>query len=407
MKMNKIERELVAKAIYEQRKEKDYNKAFQTKNKGDVWKNYQKTSIGKIHRKVVLAGQLEEVYRKAFNTPIVGNAEEIEITNSISELAKKITISDRVLDLKNMFFNYSEDRTLKEVKKKELSKDLTVDYAEFFDCVLASYGSKVHKIYIVTKANKEYVENNLRVVFIHRNTKLWSLDYPFVDKDCFFNTGNNMYSFMFTISNLQEIITGNEKELKLSHPYSWLTKQLLKAYTVDGEEMLYTQEFFDKIIFGIRNENCYKFQIKLSNVLRNAKDNPWDESKPTPVIWFDKHSSAISKFSFTRNILIDSCYMDLVKLGLVKGLDLLTGSTSTPAKRVKPASCWDIVRHGSELKLEKVKDSTSIIEDYAGEFKCCFPAFVKTSAKRDNSCTIKDTVDFIEPQEYQRKFRIK
>ena len=407
MKMNKAERELVAKAFHEQKKNKDYNKAFQTKCKYDVWKNYVKSSIGRVHKKVVLMGPLEEVYRKAFKAEMPEVEKPAVVVTSIADLAKKLANSDRALDLKNQFYNFSEDKTLKEVKKKELSKETTEDYAEFFDRVLASYGSRVHKIYIITKANKEYTENNLRVVFVHNNNKIWSLDYPFVDKDCFFSSNDNMYAFMFTIGNLEDVIAGNTDTLELLHPYTWLTKQLLKAYTIDGEEILYTQEFFNKIIYGIRNENCYKFQMKLMGILRNAKENPWEQTKATPVVWFDKHSSAISKFSFTRNILIDSCYADLVKLGLIKGLDLLTGSTSTPAKRVKPASCWDIVRHGSELKLEKVKDSTSIIEDYAGEFKCSFPAFVKTSAKRDNSCTIKDTVDFIEPQQYQRKFILK
>lgn len=406
MELKRNEMELIGLAIDTQKKEKDYSKAFQTKGKSDVWKNYEKTSLGKVHKKVTLLGALEEVYRKAFDTKITSEKVIVE-DGSIKSVAKELSNANRSLELKNVFYNYNNDRTLKEVSVKEVSFDTFKDYSQFFDKVFAVYGSNVSKIQIVNKANKEYQETSLRVIFTHKNNKIWSLDYPFINKDGFFNSGNNIYAFMFTIENMKEIISGENKELKLEHPYVWLSKQLLKAYTLDGDEILYTEEIFNKIIFGSRRENNYKLQMKLVSALRNAKENPWEEKNATPVVWFDKFSSAISKFSYTRNILIDSCYADLVKIGLIQGLDLLTGSTSTPAKRVKPASCWDIKRHGADLVLERVKDHTSIIEDYAGEFKCSFPAFVKTSAKRDNSCTIKDTVDFIEPQQYQRKFILK
>lgn len=407
MMLKQLEKELIAKAIYTQRKEKDYSKAFQTKNKSDVWKNYENTSLGKVHKKVVLLGSIEEIYRKAYETPISYIDKGIVNNSDIKSIAKELSNANRALELKNVFYNYQNDRTLKEISIKTISKKLFDSYSQFFNKVFAPYGSVVSKIQIVEKANAEYNESSLRVIFTHKNVKIWSLDYPFINKDGFFNSGNNIYAFMFTIENMKEIISGETKELKLEHPYVWLSKQLLKAYSLDGEEVLYTEDIFDKIINGSRRENNYKLQLKLVSALRNAKDNPWEEKNATPVVWFDKHSSSISKFSFTRNILIDSCYTDLVKIGLIEGLDLLTGSTSTPAKRVKPASCWDIVRHGADLVLERVKDHTSVIEDYAGEFKCSFPAFVKTSAKRDNSCTIKDTVNFTNPQTYQRKFIIK
>lgn len=407
MNLKQLEKELIAEAIFTQRKEKEYSKAFQTKNKSDVWQNYESTSLGKVHKKVLLLGTIEDIYRKAYDTKIIGTDKEIVVNANIKSIAKELSNANRTLELKNVFYNYNNDKTLKEIRVKTISKELFDSYSQFFNKAFDSYGSVVSKIQIVNKANKEYQETSLRVIFTHKNTKIWSIDYPFINKDCFFISGNNYYAFMFTIENMKDIIAGETKQLKLEHPYTWLSKQLLKAYSLDGEEVLYTEDMFDKIIFGSRRENNYKLQMKLVSALRNAKDNPWEEKNATPVVWFDKFSSAISKFSYTRNILIDSCYADLVKIGLIQGLDLLTGSTSTPAKRVKPASCWDIKRHGADLVLERVKDHTSIIEDYAGEFKCSFPAFVKTSAKRDNSCTIKDTVDFIEPQQYQRRFILK
>lgn len=406
MELRKYEIELIAMAIDKQKQEKDYNKGFQNRDKREVWKNYSKTSLGRIHNKVMLKGVTEDIYKKAFETPIETKEKEVLVTSSISEVAKQLSSSDRVLELKNVFYNFNNDKSLKEVSVKPLSEKLFADYSQFFDKVFVPYGSKTSKIEIINRANKDYSESTLRVIFIHRGNKIWNVEFPFINKDGFFSTGNNIYAFMFTIENMKEIIQG-EKKLKLEHPYVWLSKQLLKAYSIDGEVQLYTEEIFDRIIFNSRRENVYKLQLKLMNALRNTKENPWDETKATPIVWFDKHSSSISKYSYTRNILIDSCYSDLVKIGLIEGLDLLTGSTSTPAKRVKPAACWDIIRHGAELILERVKDNTSIIEDYAGEFKCSFPAFVKTSAKRDNSCTIKDTVDFTNPQEYQRKFILK
>lgn len=407
MKLNAVEIMTIAEMIKEERNNKNYNKAGQTRNISEVWRNYKKTSIGRLHNEMVLKGELEEIYNKAFYTPIEPKEKATCSISSIKEIVDRVLTDNRIIELKNVFNGFSEDTTLKEQKVKDVKPETLNDFKPFFDRVFKAYGSEVIAMKFVYRANENYAETTLRVVFNHKNTKIWNLEFPFINKDMFFISNDNMYAFMYTIENLDKIISGKEKTLKFEHPYTWLSKQVLKAYTEDGVLNLYSQDIFDRIVNSTRNENVYKFQTKIAKALKNSKDNPWEESQTTPIVWFDKTSSAVSKFSFTRNVLIDSCYADLVRIGLIQGLDLLTGSTSTPAKRVKPASCWDIVRHGSELKLERIKDSTTVIEDYAGEFKCSFPAFVKTSAKRDNSCTIKDTVDFITPQVYERKFRIK
>lgn len=410
MKLTEMEREIITACIKNERNDGNGSqKGFQSRNKQEVWRNYVKTSLGKLHKEVNLKGEIAEMYEKAFATDLSLKAKENKILafKNIEEVIEYTLSDSRVLSLKNIFNGFNEDKEMKISKVSNVKVETLVDFKPLFDRVFQVYGSVVENMQFIHRSNGKYTERTLKVIFNHNNFKLWSLEFPFIDKDCFFISNNNMYAFMYTIENLKEIIAGNEKELKLMHPYTWLSQQVVKAFTEDGEVILYSEEIFNNIINNSRNENVYTLQRKLSSILKNSKNNPWDKREDTPIVWFDKLSSSIAKFSFTRNVLISSCYEDLVKLGLVEGLDLLTGSTSTPAKRVKPAMSWDIVRHGSTLVLERVRNSSSIIEDYAGLMKCSFPAFVKTSAKRDNSCTIKDTVDFIEPQKYQRKFIIK
>ena len=160
MELKRNEMELIGLAVDTQKKEKDYSKAFQTKGKSDVWKNYEKTSLGKVHKKVTLLGALEEVYRKAFDTKITSEKVIVE-DGSIKSVAKELSNANRSLELKNVFFNYNNDRTLKEVSTKEVSLDTFKDYSQFFNKVFEVYGSTVSKIQIVNKANKEHQETSL------------------------------------------------------------------------------------------------------------------------------------------------------------------------------------------------------------------------------------------------------
>ena len=61
MKLNAVEIMTIAEMIKEERNNKNYNKAGQTRNVGEVWRNYKKTSIGRLHNEMVLKGELEEI----------------------------------------------------------------------------------------------------------------------------------------------------------------------------------------------------------------------------------------------------------------------------------------------------------------------------------------------------------
>lgn len=409
MNLKENEIRVIAEAVAKQKEDFKYSKAGQHKDQSQAYTLFDKTSIGRVFKEMPLKGVTAGIYGEIKN--YVPNPFETETIpfGSLDEVVTTLTDDFKAVKIAKTFEEYLGEFGYKEVSCKELSPAVFSDFEPMFEDYFGMYGSHVMKISIVTKANTVGdIVKELRVTFAHKEQKVYSLDFPYINKDGFFEINSNVYSFANVLVNIKELIAGDTTEPEILHPYSWLSLQLLKAYDEEGESKFYSQDIFDNIIFrGTFKEYNATLQRKLAKLLNNSKNNPWDESITTPIMWYDSQLSSVAKELLSHNVLIDSCYKELAELGLIKGLDLLSGSTSTPAKRVIPAHNYELQRIGSKIKLVKVRNSNDIVGDYAGNYKTCYPAFVKTSAKRDNTSTIKDTVNLVNPQRYIRKFIIK
>lgn len=294
------------------------------------------------------------------------------------------------------------DEIEKEIK--ELEHTVTVEQT-----VLKA---KLHVLENESKAIKKQGDKVLAVLFQYNNSKEFIIEFPFINKDLYFYRNGNKYAAMLTISNKLELLAKTTKELKLLHPYAWLSKKLIEAWSeADGTVKEYDKKVFYGIIERVKSKDkiCHTFNRKLAKILNNIKKFSWqkeDNESPTPIIYVEKGNSSVGTYSFSKNILFDFTYNECVEIGNIPGVDFLTGSTSTPAKRCKIAYGWHVVGSGANIKLERKPGFSEGICDYVSELKISYPAFVKTSAKRDNCATAKDTVNFLPEcrQTYSRKF---
>ena len=343
-----------------------------------------------------------------------------QVVDSIDELPKK-TFNE----YKDCFIGFESYNAIPEtmyvviyktVEQLETEKQLNAKISEIKNIITLDDNGVLRSTLNVLESELEALKKKgnkvLRVVFRYNRTMEFCVEFPFINKDLFMNRDGNKYVAMFTISNKLELLAGDTTELQLLHPYSWLTQKLLEVWSDDdGAVVQYDYKTFNKIVSGLRNGDkiCHSFNRKIERILNNTKKFSWqkdDEEKPTPIIFIERGASAISTYSFARNILFDFTYEECVKIGNIPGVDFLTGSTSTPAKRCKIAYGWEVVGRGANVRLQRKTNFVPGILDYVSQMKLSFPAFVKTSAKRDNCATIKDTVNFLPEcvQLYSRKF---
>lgn len=295
-----------------------------------------------------------------------------------------------------------------ELLKKELSEINKIPVKLRSDAINSKIKATEEQIKVLKRKGNPV----LAVTFEYEKRKNFIVEFPYIDKDLYLYRNGNKYVAMYTISNKLELLAGNTKELKLLHPYAWMSKKLIEAWSEeDGTVREYDYKTFHKIVEGIRNKEniCHTFNRKLEKILDNVKKFSWQKNEdeaPTPVIYVEKGNSSVGTYSFSRNILFDLTYDQCVTIGKIPGVDFLTGSTSTPAKRCKIAYGWHVTGRGANIKLERKPGFSEGICDYVSELKISYPAFVKTSAKRDNCATAKDTVNLLPEcqQVYDRKF---
>jgi len=92
----------------------------------------------------------------------------------------------------------------------------------------------------------------------------------------------------------------------------------------------------------------------------------------------------------------------------IKGIDIITGSTSAPGKRCKVAKNYYIRKNAGVFEMVRNEKANEDVFDVANIIKTTtYPCFIKTSAKRDNSATIKDTCDLVSPFQYKKRFTVK
>ena len=152
--------------------------------------------------------------------------------------------------------------------------------------------------------------------------------------------------------------------------------------------------------------NTKAIQNRLNLALRSSKENYNDSIEDTPIIWLDKSKSKTSIEMHKKNIFINLDCNTINLYRRVKGIDLFTGSTSTPAIRCKIASNFDIVVENNKIILKKVRN-LGYEFDYISDFKKYNIGMFKTSSKRDNCSTIKDTYSLVNPIGYVKRVKVK
>lgn len=407
MKMLTVEeRKVLAKAIECNNLDKGLNlRAKQSVDPTEVWKMFSENfKDNKMMKPVKLGIRQIEIYKRAINT--------VPVKETVNSLPMDINILINKLATKkaNLMINKQESKQqeFKLAGIKKLTLKQIREFLPYFD-LFKSYGSKAIDLYIRQYANNEkQYEKRLVVVLCHSNVKVWELELPFINNEGFFKFNKNKYCFMYKPKNLEAFLGGYESELKVHHPYETLVYEILKVYTNnEGVDIMLSKDIFDSNIQYSQKGSVRKFQAKINNYIRNAKDFYWEKKSLSPVVWFDDSKSKITEYSYSRNIMTDLSYESMISRGLVPGLDLLTGSTSLPGRRVKIASNYELVREGSDLIVRKVRDLGNEA-NYIAMDKLVYPAFCRTSAKRQNSATVKDTNSLVTPcKEFKKHFSIK
>lgn len=400
------ERDLLSIAIECNNLDKGLNlRAKQSVEPSEVWKIYSENfKDSKMMKPVKLGIRQIEIYKRAINTVPVSeevNSLPIDINLLINKLAgKKAHLMISKQESKQQEFKLAKIIKLKEKQIRE--------FLPYFD-LFKSYGSKAIDLYVRQYANNNnQYEKRLVVVLCHSNVKIWELELPFINNEGFFKFNKNKFCFMYSPKNLEDFLEGYDSELKVHHPYETLVYEILKVYTNnEGVDVMLSQDIFNNSIQYSQKGVVRKFQSKINNYIRNAKDFYWEKKSLSPVVWFDDSKSKITEYSYSRNIMTNLSYEAMINRGLVPGLDLLTGSTSLPGRRVKIASNYELVREGSELIVRKVRD-LGVEADYIAIDKLVYPAFCRTSAKRQNSATIKDSNSLVTScKGFKKGFNIK
>lgn len=397
MNLTNEQMELLANLLKSRRIHWEYNRAFMNTAKTEVWKNFSEN----VHKPIFVPenSRLEKMFNRAFDYKIVRNdiTEEQKLQFSQSGIVDNLEIIKNAKDTK-----IEEEEQLIEFSSKELLGEKFDLYAGIFNGVMAEYGCTVHKIYLVLKVNSNGTRKDkfLDIEFNYRQRKLFKVGVPLIGaKDLFCVFNNHTYSFSYSPLNLEEYLAGEVKELEVSHPYSFLFKEALHT----SKNSMYSIDFFEKIVLGTKKRMRF-LERKIEKVLLNAKDNPWDDRNITPIMWVDPERSEIGKLMLGNNIQLNLPFEALEACIGVKGFDINTGSTSQPGKRCRIASNYKIVQENGRYFLRKVLNNSEIFDHINSLKKAVYPCFLKTSGKRDNTATIKDTYSLVKPSKYVKKF---
>lgn len=398
MKMlSKEEKELLAEAIlFNQGQRNLAKRASQTKDAKDCWKQFYNNEINGV--KLLTPVELSSEWFNAFK-----EAEDVQIEQR--GLKPKFSLESIINRINVNIATITNDIQKKEEIDFKLIKKVNLKNKENFFCYfkfLNLYNTKIVDIIINVyegeKNGLKIAEKRVCTTFVTDNVYYWKVEFPFVDKQGFFSLNGSEFVFMYTPKNLEEYLTGTEDELRLFHPLERICKEMCIAYRdKEGGEVLLDKKFFLGRVEKCGGKISQGFQKAVNKFVTNSKDFYWEKNSTSPIVWFDRFNGEMARHCFTNNILLDMGYEDVIHYGKVKGLDLLTGSTSTPAKRVQLASNYAIAKNSNnECIVKKVRDLGDLA-DYLSEDKTAYVFYNRTSGKRQNSATIKDSCDLVNP----------
>lgn len=309
-------------------------------------------------------------------------------------------------DYENLKLELSEESTAAESAEDKLISTKTVSSAQMemfkseFESAVAEYNLEVKSMKLLARISG----TKLLVKFSSNEEACsFSMELPFIDKNLWCKVSGNLYSMAYMPLNLNEYVLGAEN-LMLVHPYQFLIKKGLMSKA----NKPYDKDFFLGMMKKSQGGIIKAVQVNIARTLRNAKEYSWSEVNKTPIMWVDDSKSELGKFLLENNIQLDFNYNELLGAHGMKGIDIITGSTSAPGKRCKVAKNYYIRKNNGVFELVKNEKATEDIFDFSNVIKSTiYPCFTKTSAKRDNSATIKDTNDLLYPSQYKKRFTIK
>lgn len=409
--INDREFEAMVDIIWFNSKNKNVGKrAGTTVEPNQIHQAFETNGLGKQLKKIEIYGDYRDIFETAYNTefyPTKDISEDIDL-NSLTRVSA--LIEKNLADIKSKMHNKVLDDIMHIVGETKIQDPAQYDKFRSVFKILETYGSTLIGIYKTIRANgKGRRETMFTFEFNHKNQKAWKLELPAINKNGkFVNNGENYY-FMFMPVNLNEYVLGKDDLLEIKHPFSYIIEKLLEVY-VDPNTMLpvlLEQQYFDKRIeytnkFGRIN----KFQEKLNKILINEKEHYWDERRESPIVWVDRNLSDFAVAMYEKNIAVFAEYDMLEQCGIIKGLDLLTGSTSTPAKRVKVAQGWDIQTINNKMLIVPKHENVTEVESIFTNYKLLYAGTLRTSSKRDNSTTIRSTYNLTKPQKHIKRVTV-
>lgn len=285
------------------------------------------------------------------------------------------------------------------------------------------YGFEVLKMTIVGIDGLQ----QLKVHFSSAENNLTFFNYfPAVNKNGSFMAGDgSMYVAQFQPKNFEEYMTNpartiddikaGKSPLILRHIYEYLCEEMVTYRSVNnGVSRMTKGAFLKSAVYA--NRKCFQALQKRMHKIIFATKEFGESQNDTPIVWCNKHLSKYAIDSLCSCVALMMDYDMLTKYPKVPGLDLLTGSTSEPGRRIKLAHNFKIERYEynnskgefiSELILLEKPKSEQVGEygDYASSFKCRSPFFTKCGLKRNNDSTSKDSYELVAQCGYQRKVK--
>ena len=308
MKMlSNLEKRLLAEAVLFNQSQRDISKrSSQTKDAKDTWKQFYNNEVEgrKILTPVSLSNEWFNIYNKASKTVkeevnIVGHKVKT-LENVINRINVNLaTISNEI--------NKKEEISFKLIKQINLkNKELFFNYFKFLSIYETKAIDIIVNLYEGEKAGEKIQEKRVLITFATKNTFLWKVEFPFVDKNGFFTLNGSEFVFMYTPENLEEYLTEEEEELILSHPFEKLCKKMCVAYKdKNGIDVMLDKKFFFNRIEKCGGKISQSFQKYVNKFITNAKDHYWEKNSTSPIVWFDRFNGEMSRHCFTNNILLD------------------------------------------------------------------------------------------------------
>lgn len=379
MKLNATQIELLVKAVMT-KKLKGGNKGNRFVSESEIYKLFNK----ELH-----------ILEKPIN--VVGVESDFIEASKVSLKVKPNFCTEKELELlttQEGFLEVSDELlSEKDIDDKQLSI-----YKKVFDEAFTVYGASVVSGKLIARRSGTKLLMKMEL-----NNYFFEIELPFIDRELFCKVSGNLYSFAYMPLNLDDFIAGTSPVLKLAHPYQFLIQQAVKSVGTKT----YSSDIFNFMVRKAKGGTIRQLQDNIHKTLINAKEYSWSDKNNCPVMWLDSNKSDLGKGLLANNIQLGLSYLDLLNSKGLKGVDLNTGSTSAPGKRVRVAKNYFIERKDGEFTLVRKSSADNEVFDITNDMKGeLYPCFIKTSAKRDNTATIKDTYNLVNPSGYTKRFKI-